>query len=264
MPGFTKDALRTPFGENVYLRSTRDVKTESYTVAASTVPSITIDGVAQKVLDKGVVMARITSGTDSGKIGPYQGGATNERVQIAVDATGGTFTITYAGATTAAIAFNASAATVRAALVALAVFGADDIIVTGGPGSAGAATPYVLEFTGDLSGENVGAVTTSAVSLTGGAGTAAVTVLTQGAAGDTGAATDGRSDPNNIVGFNNTFLPWQLLERDVEVAVVYEASVVQAWCLQANAAGSAYVTITNATVDAMRPGRSSGVAILFK
>jgi hypothetical protein len=182
MPSFTKDALRTPFGENVYLRSTRDVKTESYTVAASTVPSITIDTVGQKVLQKGVVMARITSGADAGKIGPYQGGATNERVQIAVDATGGTYTITYAGATTAALAFNASAATVRAALVATGVIGTNDIIVTGGPGNAGATTPYVIEFTGNLSGENIGAVTTTPT-LTGGASTATVTVLTLGRRG---------------------------------------------------------------------------------
>jgi hypothetical protein len=68
----------------------------------------------------------------------------------------------------------------------------------------------------------------------------------------------------NIVGFNNTFLPWQFLERDVEVAVVYEAAVVQALCLQANAGGTAYVALTQATADAMHPGRSNGVSILFK
>lgn len=44
--------------------------------------------------------------------------------------------------------------------------------------------------------------------------------------------TDGRSDPDNIVGINDTFLPWQLTERDVAVAVVYEATVVQEWCFQ--------------------------------
>lgn len=45
-------------------------------------------------------------------------------------------------------------------------------------------------------------------------------------------ATDGRQTLANIVGINDTFLPWQLLERDVEVAVTYEGAVVQGWCFE--------------------------------
>lgn len=263
MPSFSKDALRTPFGRNQFLRSTRDVKTESYTVAKSTVPSITIDATSQKVFQPGIAMARILTGADAGKVGPFQGGgALNEIVRIAVDATGGTFTATWGGATSAAIAFNASPQAVKAAVVAAWAVGDNDLIVTGGPGNAGATTPYLLEFTGNYAGEDVSAVTTSAVSLTGGAGTAAVTVTQGGSAGATGGATDGRGDFQNIVGLNNTFLPWQLLERDVEIAVVYEASVVQAWCLELNAAGSAYVALSNTTRDALR--NSSICAFLFK
>lgn len=140
MASFTKGPqYRTPFGPNVFLRSTRDVKTRSWTVAASTVPTQTIDGYAdQKVLDKGVVLAEITSGAETGKVGP----------------------------------FNAD-------------------------------------------------------------------------------ATDGRQTLANIVGLNNTFLPWQLMERDVEVAVVYECTAVQAWCLE-YASGGAQVALTDATADAMR------------
>lgn len=262
MPGFTKDSLRTPFGRNVYLRSTRDVKTESYTVAAATVPNISIDGVNQKVLQPGTVMARIVSGASAGLIGPFQGGGpTNERVQIAVDATGGTYTITFSGGTTAAIAFNASAAAVKSALVLGTPLGVNDVLVTGGPGSAGATTPYILEFTGDYGGQDVGAVTTTPT-LTGGATTAAVTVPTAGSSGASGGATDGRENTDNIVGFNNTFLPWQLSERDVEIAVVYEAAVVQAWCLQLNAGASAYAVISQAVANAMRNGPAC--SILFK
>jgi hypothetical protein len=262
MPSFTKDALRTPFGRNQYLRSTRDMKLESYTVYAASVPNIAIDTVNQKVLQPGTVMAKIVSGAGLGMIGPFQaGGPTNERVQIAVDATGGTYTITFSGGTTAAIAFNAPAAAVKSALVLGTPLGVNDVLVTGGPGSAGAATPYILEFVGDYGGQDVPAVTTTPT-LTGGATTAAVTVPTAGSSGATGGATDGRENPDNIVGFCNTFLPWQLSERDVEIAVLYEGAVVQAWCLQLNGGGTAYAVISQATANAMRNGPAC--SILFK
>jgi hypothetical protein len=140
MASFTKGgAGPDPFGKNVYLRSTQDVKKESYTVAASTVALEVVNGVTdQKVLQSGEVMAKITSGGDAGKIGPFQA-----------------------------------------------------------------------------------------------------------------SVTDGRQTLANIVGVNDTFLPWQLLERDVEVAVTYEATVVQGWCFERNAAG-ARITLTNTTIDAMR------------
>ena len=61
----------TPFGRNEFLRSTQDVKTESYTLAASTVPARTIDGVAGlKILQPGTVLAKITSTGEAGKVGP--------------------------------------------------------------------------------------------------------------------------------------------------------------------------------------------------
>lgn len=70
----------TPFGRNEFLRSTQDVKTESYTLAAASVPAVTIDGVAgQKILQPGTVLAKITSGGDSGKVGPFSAAATDGR-----------------------------------------------------------------------------------------------------------------------------------------------------------------------------------------
>lgn len=140
MPSFdtSGSTVRTPFGKNTYLRSTKDVKTESATVAAGSVVAETIDGTTdQKILQSGEVIASITSGADAGKFGP----------------------------------FDASAA-------------------------------------------------------------------------------DGREDTANIVGINDTFLPWQLMERDVEVATVYEASVVQAWCFERDGAG-ARIPLSNTTRDAM-------------
>lgn len=130
-----------PFGKNAYLRSTQDVKKESYTLAASTVPLEDVGdgtGVTQKILQSGEVLAKITSGPEAGKVGPFMAGAT-----------------------------------------------------------------------------------------------------------------DGRADTANIVGINDTFLPWQLLERDVEVAATYEATAVQGWCFERDAAGLR-IPLSNATADAMR------------
>ena len=134
----------TPFGKNEYLRSREGCKFESYTVAASTVVARTIDGVAgQKILQPGTVMAKITSGGESGKIGPYST--------------------------------------------------------------------------------------------------------------DTVGVTDGRSAKENIVGILDTFLPWQLMERDVEVAVMYEGVAVQGWCIEMSLAQpSVGVAVTNATALAMQ------------
>jgi hypothetical protein len=153
MPSFVKPgAGSAPFGKNVYLRSTQDVKTKSYTVAAASVVTETIDGVAQKILQSGEVMAKITSGGDSGKIGPFQSDAA-----------------------------------------------------------------------------------------------------------------DGRQTIANVVGINDTFLPWQLLERDVEVAVVYEATVVQAWCFERGVAGVRAALTTAGLVAGLRPGVIPlDVAILFQ
>jgi len=140
MPDFKKGPnYRTPFGRNVFLRSTQDVKTESFTVSAETVPAVEIDGYGgQKVLQPGTVLAKVTSGPEEGKVGP----------------------------------FNAD-------------------------------------------------------------------------------ATDGRQTPANIVGLCNTFLPWQLMERDVEVAVVYDCSAVQGWCLEYTD-NATIVPLSDATADAMR------------
>lgn len=151
MASFTKgpSAGPDPFGKNVYLRSTQDVKKESYTVSAASVALETVNGKAdQKILQSGETMAKITSGPEAGKVGPFQ---------------------------------------------------AD--------------------------------------------------------------ATDGRQTVANIVGINDTFLPWQLLERDVEIAVTYEATAVQGWCFERNTAG-ARIALTNTTADAMRG--TKGLDIHFK
>lgn len=160
MSAFVKGGgVTTPFGRNEFLRSTKEgqIQTESYTVAASTVPARTIDGAPnQKILQPGTVMAKITSGPEAGKVGPFQ-------------------------------------------------------LYAAGPPATG--------------------------------------------------ATDGRGDPANIVGLDLTFLPWQLIERDVEISVVYDCVAVQGWCKELDAAGNE-VVLTNATADAMR--NTKGLDVKFK
>lgn len=90
--------------------------------------------------------------------------------------TAGTFTITWSGQTTAAIAWNATAAAVQAALEALSNIAVGDVAVTGGPLPA---TPVVVTFTGNLGNSNVAAMTTTDT-LTG--GSTAVATTTAGVA----------------------------------------------------------------------------------
>lgn len=104
--------------------------------------------------------------------------------------TGGTFTLTYSGQTTAAIAFNATAAVVQAALIALSNLAPGDVVVTGVAGG-----PYTLTFGGTLLGDNVASLTATG-SLTGGS-TPGVTMATA-TAGGTATAADGTQ---KFVGF---------------------------------------------------------------
>jgi hypothetical protein len=106
----------------------------------------------------------------------------NEKQQVAVDATGGTYTLTYSGQTTAAIAWNALASAVQTALENLSNIAVGDVVVTGGPGNAGATTPYLVQFGGALAATNLSAMTANSASLTGSAHTATITTPVQGAA----------------------------------------------------------------------------------
>ena len=101
---------------------------------------------------------------------------TNEVQSVAITGTptGGTYTLTYAGQTTAGIAWNAAASVVQAALRALSNIGAADVTCTGGPHPG---TPVVVTFTGNLAGTDVAQMTGSGTLLTGGT-TPAVVVTT--------------------------------------------------------------------------------------
>lgn len=74
----------------------------------------------------------------------------------------GTFTLTYKGQTTSALAFNATAATVQTAFLALSTVGAGNATVTGGAGG-----PYTISLIGTLA-QDATVITGNGASLTGG------------------------------------------------------------------------------------------------
>jgi hypothetical protein len=107
------------------------------------------------------------------------GTKTNEVQSVTVSGTptGGTFTLSFAGQTTAGIAYNAAASAVQSALVALSNVGISDVAVTGSTGG-----PYTVTFQGALAGTDVAQMTATA-SLTGGTSPAvAVATSTSGSA----------------------------------------------------------------------------------
>lgn len=158
-------------------------KAGGVTIAWSTVTA----EVADRTLTDGTVIKAGAKGLEFGTILAEM--AVAEAQTITISATGGTFTISGNGNTTAAIAFNASAATVQAAVRGLGGAYAEASV----SGSAGG--PYTITYpfaTGD-----VAALTTNAASLTGGAGTAVVATSTAGVSSGTygpfaSNATDGR------------------------------------------------------------------------
>lgn len=85
-----------------------------------------------------------------------------QKVTIGGSPTGGTFTLTLSGQTTAAIAYNATAAAVQSALEALSNIEVGDVTVTGADGG-----PWSVEFKGQYQYKDVADMTATS-SLTGG------------------------------------------------------------------------------------------------
>ncbi len=98
-----------------------------------------------------------------------------QRVRLAGPPTGGTFTLTFAGATTGAIARNANAAAVVSALEAISTIGVGDVAVT-----ENSTSDWSIEFQATFANTNVPTLTGDGSSLTG-AASVSVSTTTQGA-----------------------------------------------------------------------------------
>jgi len=97
--------------------------------------------------------------------------------------TGGTFTLTFGGQTTSALAYNATAAAVQSALQALSSIGSGNVAVMAAPSGTG----WEVRFTGTLANSYEGTITGNGSSLTGGT-SQVVAVATISAGGDAGSA----------------------------------------------------------------------------
>jgi len=115
--------------------------------------------------------------------------ASNEVQAVRVNAAAGQFTLTFGPDSTADLPFDAGAAEVQSALNGLgAIAGVGgSVVVSGGPGNSGGATPYLVTFSGGtLAGTDVAqmSVSSGTTPLTGGSPTgASVATTNPGATG---------------------------------------------------------------------------------
>lgn len=266
MPSFKKSpGLRAPFGKNQYLYSTKGMKFESRTLASGLVVAETIDGDSLKVVQSGEVLAKATSGPFAGYVGPFQAAGTSEVQTLTKTGTwsAGFYALTILGIETVDIPIASTAAAVQALVDAAFLAAGEDVgkfVITGGPLST---TALVITFH-DTAGGNVAA---SSVDITNANGEeAGVTGSTPGigvveTTAGTAGATDGRGNTANIVGICETFVPWELNERDIDVSVLYDGAVRQAWCFERNAAG-VRIPLSNTTRDAILA--LPGLSVLIK
>jgi hypothetical protein len=177
------------------------------------------------ILPSGTIVTKST--TDPTKVKAYAGLGTNtneqQTVTITGGPTGGTFTLTFGGQTTAAIAYNATAAQVLAALELLTSIGQGNMTATGGalPGSA-----VVVTFTNELGNEAQVAMTATS-SLTG--GTTPAVAVTRSTPGSTGEAIYGIYAGPDKDFFGNT-----AQQDDEPIAIhnsytVFDTSLLQNW-----------------------------------
>lgn len=164
-------------------------------------------------IPSGTVLSKLGSGL----YGPYSA-ATSEAQTVTITGTpaGGSFTLTFDGATTGTIAYNAAAAAVLAALNALPNITPGDVTVTGGPGPG---TPYVVTFGGQYAGTDVGQMTADDSGLTGGT-SPEVTVTTTTAGGAEDPAGEG-----DVAGFlfNSTLI--RHATRDVGAPLLWRGVI---------------------------------------
>jgi hypothetical protein len=150
-----------------------------------------------------VVQARINALSN---IPAATGGTNDVQTVTLTNATGGTFTLTFGGQTTAAINYNALASDVATKLVALSSVGAGNVTVTGSAGG-----PYTVTFTSALGHAPQTAMTANGASLTGSSPSVGVVHTTTGVLPTPNVTVTGSNGGPYTVTFGN-------LLADVQVA----------------------------------------------
>jgi hypothetical protein len=129
---------------------------------------------AENEAAKFIATCSITDRPVQGAAVPAAGTDEVQTVTVTGSPTGGTYTLTFSGQTTSAIAFDATASAVQSALEALSNIDSGDVVCAGGPHPG---TPITVTFGGQYDGEDVPQMTASGAGLTGGT-TPTVTVTT--------------------------------------------------------------------------------------
>jgi hypothetical protein len=138
---------------------------QSGTLDVSEFTSGTHYDATSKVMPAGVAFAEV-----GGVLVPYAPAAEAQTIQVTGTPTGGDFKLSVDGEVTAAIAHNADATAVQAAIVALSNFAAGDVVVTG-------TTTKTITFGGNYAGSNVPTILLADNDLTGGS-SPSVTIAT--------------------------------------------------------------------------------------
>lgn len=259
-PSFSKAGeFAGPFGRNEFLRSTHGMKEESRTFAKDAIPLNDQSGTPNmKVLQPGTVIAKITTGPNAGKFGVFQAAGVAEVQTLTPSgtwtSTGGTYTIS--DSTGDSVEVPVADTHDQVAALVQGLDGMQDYVVTATGGPLGSAA-IVFTITGDDIDADVPALAFAKTNVTGGTSpNAQFTTTTAGSPG----SSDGRSTLANIVGLNKTLVAWQLLYEDYQIAVIYECSAVQGWCIEYNAAGDP-VPLSNTTAAAMQRGGAAGKSV---
>jgi hypothetical protein len=129
--------------------------------------------------------------SDATRLTPSMSSTVPEVQQLTVNATGGTFALSFQGsAFTPPLAFNADASAIQSALVALPTIGSGNVAVTG-------TGPFTITFGGAYANADVPTIVASSASLTGGSHSAAVATTTEGGKNAAGVAAFSRLAPGN-------------------------------------------------------------------
>jgi PKD repeat protein len=119
------------------------------------------------------------AGINGGGFGPFNDQLTDEQQTVRLtNATGGTYTLSFNGQTTAPIAYNATFADVDAALEALSNIGPDEIQTSGGPANTANLNVF---FRRGLQQSNQNQITVNGAALTGTSPTAVTATAQEGA-----------------------------------------------------------------------------------
>jgi hypothetical protein len=159
-PSTGKWALFNNAIENVQVYIARDTVKSGRVLVGSLEATYNV-GAALAALNYGVP---VYASSTLGKIATT-GPATNEvqTVTITGTPTGGTFTLSFGGQVTGALAYNAAAATIQTALEGLSTIGTGNVLVTGSAGG-----PWTVTFIGALAGQDLALMVADGALLTGG------------------------------------------------------------------------------------------------